>query len=296
MSEEPKVAQQLSIEQIKEAIATNKDLEKQLVEVSLQTELGVTALDNHLASHSKSIHSEATSNAYNNVEKPLLDLGYKKPAGTLASVWIKNIVEELRETAKSPNASKVEKEEASKMIEAIKVQSSTREAELLSQIETLQKTNKEQSIKTSLNSVNLDFDASISKELISAYKGQIDAKLYASAKDVDGVITFYKEDGKPYLNGIFEPMTAKEVLTLLYAPILKKPATAGGGAGKDKPASEMRNGSIVLDPNTFNTRVNFLKVFDKACVSQGILKGTEDYYKQYAEAKEKYKTKDLPEA
>ena len=132
--------------------------------------------------------------------------------------------------------------------------------------------------------------------MISAYKGQIDAKLYASAKDVDGVITFYKEDGKPYLNGIFEPMTAKEVLTLLYAPILKKPATAGGGAGKDKPASEMRNGSIILDPNTFNTRVNFLKVFDKACVSQGILKGTEDYYKQYAEAKEKYKTKDLPEA
>lgn len=287
--------QNVSIDAIKEAIANNKDLESQIVSLAIQTETGKTVLNTHLENSKGTIHSDATKTAYENVDKTLVELGFEKPAGKKTSEWVKDLVSDLNKTATSSKSTKAEKEEAEKMIESIQSKYNEEKTELLQQIESLKKQSKDYVVKSDLSSVDFEFDPNIPTEALEAFKSTVQGKLMSNYKEKDGKIVYYKDNGEPYLNDLLKPASAKEILADMYAPVLKKKSTPGGGAGKTS-SSQMKGGTIVLDTNSFNTRVGFVAAFNKACVAQGIAKGSDDYYKQYDAAKETYKIDQLPES
>jgi glutamate synthase domain-containing protein 2 len=289
--------QKISIEVIKEAITNNKDLESQLVATVLQTETGKTVLNNHLKNNNPSDEAikEATKKAYGHIDEALTGLGYEKPQGLKTSEWATNIVKDLKSKVEASGKSKNDVEEYKNMIEAIKTQSATKEQELMKALENEKNTNRFNSIKGVLRSSSLEFDPKIPSVAVDAVRKEIESKLIANAKKDGDKIVFYKEDGKPYLNDLLEPASAEEVQKLLYSDILKK-KTPGGGAGKEgNPPTELKDGNIVLNKTKVNSRVGMMTQFNEACKSQGILKGSEEYLKQWKQVMATDEYKALPE-
>lgn len=287
----------ISIDAVKEQIASNKDFQKSIVEIAMQTEIGKNVLNNHLSNNKPNDDAirEATKTAYTNVDGIAKKYGFEKPSDLKSTEHLDKIFAGYQKEIDSLKALKGNNEEQKQMIEAIKNQSAKDLEALRSELDKAHKTNRSNKIKSNLRNVSLEFDAKIPSIAIETTRNTIESKLIANAK-VDGdTIVYYKDDGKPYLNSILEPATAEEILKKELEPLLKKKPARGGGAGEDKPTTKTEAGNIVLDKSTFNTRVGMLKKFDEACTKQGITKRSEEYFKQWALVKENYNYKGLPE-
>ena len=288
----------LTIEEIQAAVKENPELEAKLVAYSTQTEAGRTLLNNHLSNNkeaiSKAAADEATKNAYGHLDSTLKDLGYEKQEGEKSTAAAARAIKELKAQIAKASTSEEGKEDAKKMIEAIKLQADKEKEDLLAQLETERNNNKTNNIKSSLINARAGFkyNPNYDQVVLDKFVEDAEQQLIKSAKKQDnGTFIYHDKEGMPYLNQLRAPATAKEVLTLLLKPVLAV-SDAGGGAGQEKPSGKVIDGNIKLS-GSFSSQVELNAAYAKAAAAQGWARGSEEYKEQWDVVKKQHNYADL---
>ena len=288
----------LTIEEIQAAVKENPALEGQLVAYSTQTETGKTLLNNHLNNNkeaiSKAAADEATKTAYGNVDSTLKELGFEKQEGEMTSAAAARAIKTLKEQIEKSSTSDNGKEEAQKMIEAIKLQADKEKEDLLAQLETERTANRTNNIKSKIISARSSFKYNPNYDQLVLDKFVLDADqqlIKGAKKQDDGSFIYHDKDGLPYLNDLRAPATEKEVLAILLKPVLAV-SDAGGGAGQEKPSSTIVGGNIKLN-GTYSSQVELNAAFSKAAAAQSMPRGSKEYNEQWDVVKKQHNYADL---
>lgn len=153
----------------------------------------------------------------------------------------------------------------------------------------------------------MKFKDGIPEEAVTAMFKVNEDKILKNAKLVDGKVVFHKEDGTPWLNKEYKPVSAKEILSEVFGAMIDDgtgsggSGNAGGGAppkleaGKIVTTGEGDNAKkkLVLDKSTFSTKVEFNKQAEKALRNQGITADSPDYNKLLDDAYTEYGVSEL---
>ena len=288
----------LTIEEIQAAVKENPALEGQLVAYSTQTETGKTLLNNHLNNNkeaiSKAAADEATKTAYGHVDNTLKELGFEKQEGEKSTAAAARAIKELKAQIAKASTSEDGKEEAQKMIEAIKLQADTEKKDLLAQLETERTNNRTNNIKSKIISARSSFKYNPNYDQVVLDKFVLDADqqlIKGAKKQDDGSFIYHDKDGLPYLNDLRAPATEKEVLAILLKPVLAV-SDAGGGAGQEKPSSTIVGGNIKLN-GTYGSQVELNAAFSKAAAAQSMPRGSKEYNEQWDVVKKQHNYADL---
>ena len=121
-------------------------------------------------------------------------------------------------------------------------------------------------------------------------------ELQANAKVADnGVVTYYKPSGEPYLNSMFAPATAKDILKDKLAFMLLD-KTAGGSADANPVVQADGNNSIINLPDVqIKTRVELNKHAEELAKSRGITKAKQpqQFFELYRQLQAKHNYESL---
>lgn len=157
-------------------------------------------------------------------------------------------------------------------------------------------------IKSALGSVKMK--EGIPQEAVDAMVKLNEEKVVKHAKIIDGKVVFHKEDGTPWMNEQYKPITAGEIVKTLLGTLIDEGTGGGQGGGgastKIKPGEIVKTGEgdnatekLVLDKASFSTKLEFNKVAEKALRSQGIAVGDKNYNKLLDEAYAEYGVSEL---
>jgi hypothetical protein len=187
-----------------------------------------------------------------------------------------------------------------------KAQWTAKEAEYLKKIEDSGKQGTEFQIKSALATAKagLNFNPDMDEEIRNIVLEKAESTLLSGAKVEGDKITFFKPDGKPYLNPTtYEPMTASEVLSSLEGvqKIVKKDGQQGGGAdpamkgGITTVKVEGKDDKKKLDlQGTFKTQMEFTEAADKLLRESGVTKSDPTYFQLKDEAYKEHNVASLP--
>ena len=114
---------------------------------------------------------------------------------------------------------------------------------------------------------------------------------------------YYKEDGTPWLNGEYKPITAQEIWEDKLGSIVQKEgqqqrggnAPTGSKVGDIITVGEGDNATskLVLDKNAFSTKYEFNQVVEKSLKAKGIPVGSKEGNALQDAAYAEYGVKDL---
>lgn len=315
----------MNLEEIKKAIKDNPTLAKELaVWVTGDTTEGKDILTNYAKAEVEKAVKENTAEIYTNIDNDLFEvLGVRKKNDQKTYDFLKKIAgehKELKDKAdKLNNDEEVKKLKAEikkmqddgsvnehwkKIYDEAVAKWENEKAELAGQItakegEFLQ-AQIEADLKSGLSSLTLRDD--VPKEAIDALVKVETEKVKKGAKLIDGKVVYHKEDGSPLLNDEYKPITPKEIWGKALGTLIKKDDNTGGGGanptlkgGKVIKTGEGDNATIklVLNKESFSTKVEFNKRADEALRKQGIAIGSKEYNEALNGAYEEYEVDKL---
>ena len=301
---------------IKEALEGNAELQKQALELLKETEQGKQLLTNYADAYSSERINTNTRETYERIDALLEAKGFEKGGkgrGQLKSFealeQALNKIEEAKQ--KESNAEQQEQEEkattskykkmyedALKENEAVLKAVQAKEAEMAGQMEQYAKQEKDRAITLNMQVgiSELNFNPTYHKKAIDNTLKVEMQELQANAKVSDnGVVTYYKPSGEPYLNSMFAPATVKDILTDKLAFMLLD-KTAGGSADANPVAKDNGNNSIINLPDVqIKTRVELNKHAEELAKSRGITKAKQpqQFFELYRQLQAKHNYESL---
>ena len=306
------------------ALAKNDpELRKGLIAFSNETEEGKIILQNFAdAEFDKRIKDKISEihTAYDNDVFEIL--GERKEANVKSYDFIKKLVGELKELRGSNDSTKEAKiKELNDKIKKMQDDGSVNEhwkkiyEEALAKWQQSEKELKETISKKDsdylqnqiLNELNvvksgLKFIEALPQEAVKALLDIETNKILSTAKIIDGKVVYLKEDGNPYLNKEYKPISAKELFEEKLSSIIVKDENASGGkAPKNVRVGEIiKTGEgdkaiekLVLNKEAFNSKRSFNEVATKALKEQGVAMGDPRYNKLLDEAYKEYEVSQL---
>ena len=293
---------------LKEALEGNAELQKGALELLKETEQGKTLLDNYADAYSSERINTNTRETYERIDALLEAKGFEKGGkgrGQLKSFealeQALNKIEPAKQ--KESNAEEIEEkqttskykkmyEDALKEKDAVLKAVQAKELEMAGQMEQYAKQELERKLilDMQVGAKGLEFNPLYHKRAIDSTLKLEMQELQANAKVADnGVVTYYKPNGEPYLNSMFAPATAEDILKDKLAFMLLD-KTAGGSADANPVAKADGNNSINLPDVEIKTRVELNKHAEDLAKSRGITKAKQpqQFFELYRQLKAKH--------
>lgn len=310
----------MTLAEIKEAVKANPSLAKEIaVWATGDTQEGKELLQNYAKAEVEKAVKENTAEIYTNIDNDLFEaLGVRKKNDQKTYDFLKKIAGEYKELKdkadKLNNDEKVK--ELEQQIKKMQDEGSVNEHWKKIYDEAVSKWEKEKKeitdkltaketeflhaqieadLRSGLSTLTLRDD--VPKEAIDALVKVETEKVLKGAKIIDGKVVYHKEDGSPYLNDEYKPITSKEIWGKALGTLIKSDEPRGGGganpkieSGKVVKTGEGDNATIklVLDTKSFSTKREFNERADDALRKQGIAVGSKEYndalvgaYKEY---------------
>lgn len=316
----------MTLQDIIQALSGNADLNKQLAVHMASTNDGQELLNNHFKAEWDKKIGEEISKIHNSYDNDIFEvLGERKEANVKSYDFVKSLVGELKELrgkGEGKQDAKI-KELESKLVEAQKggqlgehwkkihdeavVKFKEQEANFKEQLESKEKEFLQANVQSDLNigRSGIKFMDAIPEEAINAMVSTQQSKILSNAQIIDGKVVYHKEDGTPWMNAEYKPISAKEIWIEKLGTIIKKEdSIPGGGANPNPSGGTPPNGSnssivtvgegdkatkkLVLDKDKFSTKVEFNEYATKTLQKQGISRTDKDFnslldgaYKEY---------------
>lgn len=310
----------LSIEQIKEAFTQNADLQKQVLLYVVETTEGKELLNNFAKKHFDENIGSKVSEIYNNIDNDIFEtLGVRKDPNQKTYDFLKTTLTDYKKIKESQNTDK--DKEINDLKEKLKtLETSTSNGEfwhkthqeavskfeqeknaLSQKIQELENANLSNLVNNDLSMglAGLKFSPNVPESAIQALTNSIKSDVMKQAKIVDGKVVYHKEDGNPWLDNEYKPISAKSIFAEKLKDVLDKPA-GGGGAPTGKVGKiitiEGNDGSkkVVLDATKFGTQVEFFNHLDEVLVKEnGVAKNSPEYAKLRDTAYAEYKVSEM---
>lgn len=142
------------------------------------------------------------------------------------------------------------------------------------------------------------FNPNIPQEAVNAMLETAKAKIMKTAKVVDGKVVYYKEDGTPYNNELFKPISAEELLKTELKAIVATGST-GGKAPQEAGdttiiVTEGDKKKLKLDTTKFNSKLSFANHAEEVLIAQGVAKNSEDWNNLVDTARAEYGVENMP--
>lgn len=247
------------------------------------------------------------SKIYNGIDEDVFALtGKRKKADQKTYDFVKEIVSDFKKLAeeggKTPDDVKKLKETILSLEEKVKNgESSSHWKQSYEEVITELKSNKEKYEKD-LNEINsqvlkssvendivasvgkLKFNDTLPDTVIQAMINQAKGSLVNHAKVIEGKVIYHDAEGKPLRNKQYENASSEELLKEQLKDILAVEKTAGGNAHKTGKGEVIINGTgdsakqkLVLNKESFTTKVKFQEVAEKTMLEHGLTRGSKEW-------------------
>lgn len=309
----------MELKAILEAVNNNPDLAKSLLENVPTIQGGKEYLENSNKVHFESNIGPEISKIYNRLDEDIFSVtGLKKEANQKSYDFLKDVVTNLKK--KSEDNQDVDVKALKTTIKDLEDKVKNGETsthwkdsynDVLGQLN-----NQKEEYETKLSSLNnemltskvqsdlssglatLKLNDSLPESVVKAMVNQVNQKLTLNAKTIDGVVTYFDNDGKPIRNKSFETASASFILKQELADILQDDKPRGGGANQTgaivtNGAGDSAKKTLQLDKGTFNTKVDFNKQAEKVLHEQGISRGTKEWNTLMDDAYKSYGVSDM---
>jgi hypothetical protein len=299
-------------EEILKAMKADTAIQKEVIKFIITTEDGKEVLENHAKQYSEKAIGEKVSEIYNGIDAITTEvLGASKAKDKKTSEHIKDLLTELK-TLKEKKGGDNPEGDAKKVkdLEAelakakdweTKYNGLTQETAAkiegyTKQIDELKNGNTESIVGNDLvlGFSSLKFNPLIPKEAIDAMAEKVKGGIMKNAKIVDGKPVYYKEDGTPYLNEVYKPITANEIYASELKAVLATGAAGGGGAETEKgKIVTIKDGDkeakkVVLDPSKFNTKLTFAQHIEEVLIENGVENNSKEWHEIVQSARTEY--------
>ena len=299
----------MEIEKINEALQENTELQNQLLETLIKSDAGQQLLNNHAEHYAKTKINEKTREYYSSIDELLssygLQAGEKGPGKLKTMDALKANLEALTAQQKAEGEAKAEEEKQAqsyrKKYEELQALAGNEKQELMKQLEAMQSemSTQKQSwvVSSQLEAAqsSLEYNPTFPALLVDSAKKMAVKELEAGAKFEDGKVTYHRPDGTPYLNSMYEPMTASDILKEKLKDVLIV-NTPGGGANPNPAQIEGNNSIISIPEATVQTKVQFEKVVEDYAKSLGVTQANNrtKFFEIYRAAKAQFNYDSLP--
>ena len=238
--------------------------------------------------------------AYSHVDNAFTEvLGISKPADKKTSEWAKEIALEYKtlkeskgDTTKLNEAIEQGKQLSKAQIATLKAENEKLNSELQKQqLQGMQNVvNSELSSVLANKSFNPAFGETELKELLDIRK----SRLINNSKRHEGKTIYYKdkEQQKPYLNTLFEPMTAEQVADEVFGSLYQVKKAGGNADATGVPTVE--GDTVNIDMSKVTTFAEFNKQFKQAMATQGITEREPKYLQIQTATFNKFKIGEMP--
>ena len=295
-----------SFDTFKTQLTENKELAAKVLDVVKSTEVGRNYSETISKTYFEENKGKEHAYAWDMVDNALKEAGFEKPNGIQTSKFAVELAKKTKEYEQKLLA--LESKGGSDDKVTALTDKYIKEKESLTATYTTEleaKTKRIQELESNLTMTSrngmlskgltkLKFNPSIDENTINEIVTYKMEQLAKNATQESDKVIWNKADGTPYKNGILNAdidfVLAQELKGFTQA------ATEGGGAGGvNPPTTRIEGGVLVIDATKFTTGVEFLEVFDKAAALQGVVKGSEDYYKLFDASKKHYEVHKLKE-
>lgn len=315
----------MNIEEIIAKAKEDQNFRKGLVMWAKDTEEGKEVLNNFATAEFDKKIGEKVSEIHQGYDNDVFEiLGQKKKNEQKSYDFIKEIATELKTLRESKGDNNVEKvkeletkikdleangslgEYWKKMHDDVVKQATEKENELKNQLSKKDEDFRTVQIKTELASAlnGLKFKEGIPKEAIDAMIQVNESKILNNAKIIDGKVVFHKEDGSAWLNNEYKAISSQELVGSFLGSMIdnetKTPGSGGGAPPTIKTGEIVVTGEgdnakkkLVLDVNSFSTKLEFTRVAEKALKAQGVTVDNPDFNRMIDEARVEYKVSEL---
>ena len=141
----------------------------------------------------------------------------------------------------------------------------------------------------------LKFNPNVPESALNILKDKIREDILKTAKVEDGKVVYYNEDGTPKTNGIYKPITAKEIYEAELKDVILT-TSGGGGADKDSKTGNITitgegdsaKKRIDLDPTKFSTKLEFSNHIEEQLLANGIERNSDEWHSITQTAREEY--------
>lgn len=307
----------MTLAELKKLFGEQPALFKEVLGHIATTEEGKELLNNYAKTQTDKAIGDKTSEIYNGIDKDVKDiLGVDKPTDKKTYEFVKELVTELKDLRAKKGEGKGDEgkdgarvAELETQLKAIKDQNwegkyNSLVSETAVKIEGFTTKIKELETGNTSSLVNVElatglstlkFNPNIPKEAIDAMTTVVKDKITKTAKVVDGKVVYYKEDGTPYLNELYKPITAEEIFKTELKTIISGTNVGGGGAdttekGKIVTVGEGDNAKkkVALDPSKFNTKLAFANHIEEVLLENGVEKNSKEWHGIVQEARTEY--------
>lgn len=300
-------------EEILAAMKAAPELEKEVIKHIITTEGGKEVLENHAKQYAAKEVSDKMSELLNGIDTTIAEnLGITKPKDQKTSEFVKGIAAELKALKEKRggdnpegDAKRIKELEAElakeksndwpKKYNDLVADTSKKIGDFTTEIELLKNGNTETIVGGDLllGLGSVKFNPLIPKAAIDALAGSVKDKVIKHAKIVDGKPVYYKEDGTPYLNELYKPITAAEIYQAELKDVLDITGKQGGGAGDGGEKGKVivvKEGDkdikkVVLDPTKFNTKLTFANHIEDVLLQNGIERNSQEWHEITQEAR-----------
>ena len=300
----------MNLEEISKAIEDNKDLAKQVLLKVVETEDGKELLNNHAKQHFEANIGSKVSEIYTNIDNDIFEvLGVRKDPNQKTYDFLKTgVLAELKELKLKGNTDPDKAQKIKSLEDEIKSlkekttnsefwhethqkalkEFEQKELQYKTQLQELENGNLKNVVNTDLSMglTGLKFNPTIPKSAIDALAETVKNQALANSKIIDGKVVYLKEDGTPWLDKTYKPITSQGIFAEKLSDILDVAPTVGGGAptGKGGEIITVNTGGVettkvVLDKGKFNTRLEFFNVLEKTLTEQGVSKDSSEFAK-----------------
>lgn len=306
----------MNLEQLKKLFGEQPALFKEVLGHIATTEEGKEFLANYAKVEVDKAKSDLTSEIYNNIDKDMREvLGVEKPGDKKTWEAVKEILVELkglRDKPKGEAGTETEKDTKINELEGklktlvdanwegkyntLVTETSTKVTELTGEITKLKTGSVESLVGMELATglSTLKFNPNIPTEAVTAMTEQVKARIMKTAKVVEGKVVYYKEDGTPYLNELFQPITAEGIFKNELKSIISGVNVSGGGseAGKGTITTigegDNAKKKLILDPSKFTTKLGFAQHAEDTLLELGVAKNSDEWHGLVADARTEY--------
>lgn len=308
----------MKLEDILKALGADSTILKGVLEYVLKTPDGAEALTNYSKPLIDKAIGEKTSEIYNAIDNDLFEaLGARKKGDQKTFEFIKEIATAYKTLKDKPET---DKELTDKIAElTTKLQQAEEKSkgsedwhnkylsalndwekkseEFTKQIADLNIKGLESLVAADLAQglAGLRFNPAIPKTLIDVTLEKIKQDVLKTAKVVDGKVVYYNEDGTEKRNGLYKPISAKEIYETELKDVILTTTVGGGAAPKTETQGITTIGEgdsakkrIDLDPTKFSTKLDFAKHIEEKLLESGIERNSKDWVDLTQTAREEY--------
>lgn len=297
---------EITLETVSEAIKTNPELANGLLLQLVETEKGKDLLAKSAKAHFDANIGSKVSEIYNSIDNDIFEvLGVRKQPEVKTYDFLKSNLAELKKLKETVGSDdKIQKiSTLENEIKKLKEVSTSDEFWKKSHTEAVLKfenDKKEYQAKiaelekgNTLNLVNndlsmglagLEFNPNIPKNAIDALTSTIKESILKNSKIEEGKVVYLKEDGTPWLDSGYNPITSKGIFAEKLKDVLNMTPNGGGSAptGTKGEIISVTSGDavtkkVVLDKTQFSTKTEFFNVLEKTLFDKGITKDNKEF-------------------